>query len=263
MKGRLLSARTPDDKRNGTYAETRALSVKLGTGRELDLIAKWSPLSVIAEQFRVAAARLMLLQSGSGGRVTVITSAIKGEGKSVVAANLAYVLACNLGKPTLLIDGDLKCPTVHQCMGIPQFPGLQDVLEGERSVESCLHRAGELPLWILPSGVASGRKKELSNIHQIAGMLTELKKQYEYIVIDAPPILPLADMHMLAGMADTLVLVVRAGITPRGVVEKAIRTIGAGSNACIILNGLEAAGVPSYMQDNYDYLSEKKEVSSK
>ena len=262
MKGRLLSAQMPNDERNGTYTETRALSGKLGTGRELELIAKWRPLSVVAEQFRVAAARLVLLQSSTDNRVTVITSAIKGEGKSVVAANLAYVLACNLGKPTLLIDGDLKCPTVHQCMGIPQFPGLRDVLEGERSVDSCLHRAGELPLWILPSGVASGRKLELSNIHQIAGMLTELKKQYEYIVIDAPPILPLADMHMLAGMADTLVLVVRAGLTPRGVVEKAVRTIGAPSNACIILNGQEALGSPYYMQDTYESLSEKKEVGS-
>jgi len=262
MKGRSLSARTPDDKPNGTYVETRALSGKLGTGQELDLIAKWSPSSVVAEQFRVAAARLVLLQSTAGNRVTVITSAIKGEGKSVVAANLAYVFACNLGKPTLLIDGDLKCPTVHQYMGIPQFPGLRDVLEGERSVDSCLHRAGELPLWILPSGVASGRKLELSNIHRIAGMLTELKKQYEYIVIDAPPILPLADMHMLAGLADTLVLVARAGLTPRGIVEKAVRTIGATSTACIILNGLEAAGVPYYMRDAYDYRSKKKEVGS-
>ena len=275
MKGRLLSARMPDDERNGTYAgtsvgegaelpavETRGLSNILGLGRALDLIAKWSPLSIVAEQFRVAAARLVLLQSGTGNRVTVITSAIKGEGKSVVSANLAYVLANNLGKPTLLIDCDLKCPTVHQCMGIPQFPGLRDVLEGGRSVDSCLHRVGELPLWILPSGVASGRMLELSDTHKIADMLTELKKQYEYIVIDAPPILPLADMHMLARMADTLVLVVRAGLTPRAVVEKAIRTIGATSNACVILNGLEAGGVPYYMQDSYDYLSEKKEVGS-
>lgn len=275
VTGQLLSAQMPDDKRNGTYAgtsvgaesglpavEIRGLSSKLDIGRALDLVAKWSPLSVVAEQFRVAAARLVLLQSGAGSRVTVVTSAIKGEGKSAVAANLAYVLACNLGKPTLLIDGDLKCPTVHQCMGIPQFPGLRDVLEGEQSVDSCLHRMGELPLWILPSGVASGRMLELSNIHQIAGLLTELKKQYEYIIIDAPPILPLADMHMLAGMADTLIFVIRAGLTPRGVVEKAIRTIGTPSNACIILNGLEAAGVPSYMQDSYDYLSEKKKVGS-
>jgi capsular exopolysaccharide synthesis family protein len=194
--------------------------------------------------------------------VTVITSAIKGEGKSVVAANLAYVLARNLGKSTLLIDCDLKRPTAHECMGIPQFPGLRDVMEGERSVDSCLHRMGDLPLWILPSGVVSGPMLELSDTHKIADMLTKVKNQFEYIVIDAPPILPLADMHILAEMADTLVLVVRAGLTPRVVVEKAVRTIGAGGNACIILNGLEAAGVPSYMQDNYDYLSEKKAEGS-
>jgi polysaccharide chain length determinant protein (PEP-CTERM system associated) len=275
MKGRSLSARTHDDKANGAYVgtsvgggaglpavRTRGLFGKLGTGRELDLIAKWSPLSVVAEQFRVAAARLVLMQSGADGKVTIITSAIKGEGKTAVSANLAYVLACNLGKPTLLIDGDLKCPMVHQCMGIPQFPGLRDVLEGERSVDSCLHRVGELPLWILPSGVASGRMLELSNIQQIAGMLTELKKQYEYIVIDAPPVLPLADMHMLADLADTLVFVVRAGLTPRAVVEKAVRTIGATSSACVILNWLEEAGVPYYMQETYEYRSEKKEVGS-
>jgi succinoglycan biosynthesis transport protein ExoP len=273
MKGRLLSAPKSNDKRNGTFigtstgreagvpsVEKRGLSDRSGTGRELDLIAKWSPLSIVAEQFRVAAARLVLLQSTDGDRVTVITSAIKGEGKSVVAANLAYVLARNLGKSTLLIDGDLKCPMVHQCLGIPQFPGLRDVIEGERSVDSCLHQVGDLPLWILPSGLVSGRMLELSNFHQFSSMLTEFKKQYEYIIIDAPPILPLADMHILAGMADTLALVIRAGFTSRAVVEKAVRTIGAASNACIILNGLEAAGVPSYMQDSYDYLTEKQEV---
>ena len=275
MKGRLLSAGKSDDNRNGTHAGTsvggetgmttvgaRGFPARSENGRTLDLIAKWSPLSGVAEQFRVAAARLALLQSSPGNRVTVITSALKGEGKSVVAANLAYVLACNLGKRTLLIDGDLKCPTVHQCLGIPQFPGLRDVLEGEQPVDSCLHRVGELPLWILPSGIASGRMLELSDIYHITGMLTELKKQYEYIIIDAPPILPLADMHMLAGMADTLVFVIRAGLTPRGIVEKAVRTIGVTSNACIILNGLEAAGVPYYMQGNYETVSEKKEVGT-
>jgi polysaccharide biosynthesis transport protein len=275
MKGRLLPVRRHDDKRNGSHqgksgkgkgglpaVKTRDLSAKSGTGRQLDLIAKWSPSSVVAEQFRVAAARLVLLQSGKGSGVTVITSAVKDEGKSVVAANLAYVLARNLGKPTLLIDVDLKSPTVHHCMGTRNFPGLRDVLEGGRSVDSCLHRAGELPLWVLPSGVASGRTLELSDIHKLADLLTELRKQYEHIIIDAPPILPLADMHMLAGIADTLVLVVRAGLTPRGVVEKAVRTIGGPSNPCIILNGLEAAGVPYYMQEGYGTLPEEREVGS-
>lgn len=273
--GRLLTARMQSDKWNGTHGgasnggsagspaiKTNGSSGKFGAGRQLDLIAKWSPSSVVAEQFRVAAARLILLQSGTGNGVTVITSAIKGEGKSVVAANLAYVLARNLGKPTLLIDVDLKSPTVHDCMGTRNFPGLRDVFEGGRSVDSCLHRAGELPLWILPSGVDSGRMLELSDIHKLAELLTELKKQYEHIVIDAPPILPLADMHMLAGIADNLVLVVRAGLTPRGVVEKAVRTIGTSSKACIILNGLEDAGVPDYMRDSYESQSDESKVGS-
>jgi polysaccharide biosynthesis transport protein len=267
----FLSVRAPGNNENGIsvsmsvggeaglpVVSRRVLSDELAGGRALDLIAEWNPMSVAAEQFRVAAARLMLMRSGSGGEVAIVTSSIKAEGKSVVAANLAYVFAKNLDKATLLIDGDFKCPTVHQCMGISQSPGLWNVLEGERSVDSCLHRIGESPLWILPSGTASDRWFELSDIRKLSSMLTALKKQYEYIFIDAPPILPVADMHMLAEMADTLVIVVRAGLTPQVEVKKAVRAIGATSGACLILNGLEAAGVPYYIRDGYEYLSEKR-----
>jgi polysaccharide biosynthesis transport protein len=240
----------------------RGFSNELAGGRELDLIAKWHPMSMAAEQFRVAAARLLLMRSGTGGEVIIVTSSVKAEGKSVVAANLAYVFAKNLDKATLMIDGDFKCPTVHQCMGISQSPGLWNVLEGERSVDSCLHRIGESPLWILPSGIASERWLELSDIRKLSNTLTALKKQYEYIFIDAPPILPVADMHMLAEMADTLVIVVRAGFTPQIEVRKAVRAIGATSGACIILNGLEAGGVPYYIRDGYEYLSQKKVLDS-
>jgi polysaccharide biosynthesis transport protein len=267
----FLSARAPGDKGNGA-----SVSMSVGgepglpgvrrsvrsdgsaSWRELDLIAKWNPVSVAAEQFRVAAARLVLMRSGSGGEVTIVTSAIKAEGKSVVAANLAYVFAKSLDKATLLIDGDLKCPTVHQCMGTSQSPGLSNVLEGGRSIDSCLHRMGESPLWVLPSGIASDRSLELSDIRKLSSMLSALKKQYEYIFIDAPPILPLADMHILTGMADTLVIVVRAGFTPQEEVKRAVRAIGATSGTCIILNGLEAGGVPYYIRDGYEYLSKKK-----
>lgn len=228
--------------------------------REFELIGKWSPWSTIAEQFRVAATRLALLQSSNAGKVTVVTSAIKGEGKSVVAANLAYTLARDMGKLTLLIDGDLKCPTVHRLMGISQAPGLRDLIQGTHSVESCLRQEGELPLWILPSGIDRGRAvDDLSRIRQVAAMLGELKKRYEYILIDAPPVLPLADMQVIAGMADTVAFVIRAGLTPRSVVENALRTLGeTNTNSCIILNELEARGVPYYMQEGYQYFAENK-----
>lgn len=243
-----------DASRTGYYP--RRYPVKSGVRRELDLIGKWSPLSVVAEQFRVAATRLALLQLKNGGKVTMITSALKGEGKSVVSVNLAYALARDMAKRTLLVDADLKCPMVHQYMGVSQSPGLRDVLEGGRTVDSCLHREGGLPLSILTSGLEPGRMLDLAYVQKLPGILSEIKGQFDHIIIDAPPVLPLADMHVLAGMADILAFVIRAGQTPRSVVENAIHALGVTDNLSIVLNGIEAAAVPYYMQESYKYLVE-------
>jgi polysaccharide chain length determinant protein (PEP-CTERM system associated) len=229
--------------------------------RGFELIGKWNPWSVVAEQFRVAATRLALLQSSGRGKVTVVTSAVKGEGKSVVAANLAYTLARDIGKSTLLIDGDLKCPSVHHYWGMSQSPGLKDVLGGSQSLESCLRQEGELPLWILPSGSERGRAgDDLSRIRHIAEILNELKEKYDHVIIDGPPVLPLADMQVMAGMTDTIAFVIRAGLTPRSAVENALRTLGDTTKTYIILNELETRGMPYYMQEGYEYFSETRET---
>jgi len=244
-----------------------ALSVTPRSGRanvrrEFEVIVKWNSWSVVAEQFRVAATRLALSQYANKGKVTVITSAVKGEGKSVVAANLAYALARDMGKRTLLVDGDLKCPTVHEYWGIPQAPGLRDVLQGAQSLESCLRQEGELPLWILPCGTDRGRAvDDLSMISQISEILAHLREQYDFILIDAPPVLPLADMHVMAGLADMVAFVIRAGLTPRHAVESALRTLGTASkNMSIILNEMEARGLPYYMHQGYEYPIGKEEA---
>jgi polysaccharide biosynthesis transport protein len=265
---RLLGSPMPADESNGNNEvgrnleelRTPALTKEKRLGRAtvlrgLEVIGKWNSWSVVAEQFRVAATRLALLQHANKGKVTVITSSIKGEGKSVVAANLAYSLARDMGKRTLLVDCDLKCPTVHEYWGISQAPGLRDVLQGTQSLESCLRQEGDLPLWILPSGIDRGRAvDDLSRISQISEILAHLREQYDFILIDAPPVLPLADMQVIASLADMVAFVIRAGLTPRHAVESALRTLGAASkNLSIILNELEARGLPYYMHQGYEY----------
>jgi polysaccharide biosynthesis transport protein len=243
-----------------TSLVTRQRTGRANLLRELELIGKWNPMSVVAEQFRVAATRLALLQSGGRGNVVVITSSVKGEGKSVVAANLAYSLARDMGKRTLLIDGDLKCSTVHQYWGILQSPGLRNILQGSHSVDSCLRQEGELPLWILPAGVDRGRAVgDRSRGNGISEIVGELKERFDFILIDAPPVLPLADMHVMAGMADMVAFVIRAGLTPRNIVDRALQTLGTSThNMCTILNGLEAGGLPYYMKEGYEYFGDRK-----
>ena len=227
---------------------------------ELNLVSKWRPWSVVTEQFRVAATRLTLMQGNRGSTVIIVTSAVKGEGKSAVAVNLAYVLARDLGKSTLIIDADLKRPVVHGYMGNTLAPGLQDVLAGSQSVDACLHSQGDMPLWLMPSGTPADQTIELSKINRLNDIISQLRGRFDYIILDAPPILPLADMHVLASMGDIVTMVIRAGITRQAVVQKAIATLKLVSAPFIVLNGLEAEVVPYYMQEGYDYFAQKEQA---
>jgi polysaccharide biosynthesis transport protein len=217
----------------------------------LNLVAKLSPTSVVTEQFRVAATRLALMKAERNNTTVVVTSAVKGEGKSSVVANLGYVLARDLGRPTLLVDCDLKSPMLHKYISVPAGPGLAEFLQGAQSLDSCLHHIGDLPLWIVPSGTAGERKVELSQVHQLNDTLGELRSRFDYIFLDAPPILPLADMHVLAGMADILMLVIRAAATRQDLVLKALNVLRPTVQSVIILTGLEPDGMPYYMYDDY------------
>ena len=222
-----------------------------GFSPELNLVSMWRPRSSVAEQFRVAATRLELMGGGRKSTVIVVTSALMGEGKSSTAINLAYVLAKDLDKTTMLIDCDLKRPMQHVYAGIELEPGLTEVLYGDKPVDDCARRLGELSLWTLPAGSFEGRPLGLSKIQRLGNLLTELRPRFDYIIVDAPPILPLADMNVLASMADVLVLVIRAGATGQAVVQKALRIVSEASEARIILNGVDNVSTPYYMRQDY------------
>ena len=218
---------------------------------ELNLVAKWRPFSMVTEQFRVAATRLVLSSTNQKSTVVVVTSALKGEGKSTTASNLAYVLAQDLGKQTLLVDCDFKRPMIDAYMGVPSKPGLVEAIYGDATLETCLHRSGDIPLWILPSGRRDHRFVDLTKFPQIIGILTELRARFEFIILDAPPVLPLADMNLLASIADMLILVVRTGVTHHEVVQKSLKALKPLSRAGIILTGYDQGNDSEYLLDYY------------
>ncbi|MCC2641122.1 MAG: putative Lipopolysaccharide biosynthesis protein [Nitrospira sp.] len=217
----------------------------------LELVSMWRPLSFVAEQYRVAATRLELMTGDRKSTAIVVTSAVMGEGKSSTALNLGYVLAKDLDRKTLVIDCDLKRPMQHIYSGVWQQPGLAEVLRGTKVVEDCLQRLGEVGPWILTAGAVGENPLALSKMHQLADLITDLKEKFDYVIIDAPPVLPLADMQVLASMADLLAYVVKASMTGRDVVQKALKVIGDTANVGIILNGLDAHTTPYYMQQEY------------
>lgn len=209
---------------------------------ELNLIAKWKPNSLAAEQFRVAASRLVLSNSGRKSTVVVVTSAVKGEGKSTTVSNLGYVLAHDLGKSVLLIDCDFKQPMLDVYNGVPSQPGLADVIYGDATLDACIHRHGETSFMILPAGNRDHRVIDLTKISQLKDYISQLSNRFEFIILDAPPILPLADMNLLASMADMLLMVIRASSTPQELAHQAIKGLQVKTKTGVILTACNFDG---------------------
>jgi len=228
----------------GRFAGTRSLA-------ELNLPTRRQPLSLFTEQFRVAATTLVLMASGCKSTVIVCTSAVKGEGKSTTACNLAYVLAQDLGKATLLIDCDLKRPKVHEYIGLKARLGLAEVLRGEASFDQCVHHVAGSTFWVLPAGRVEECPVPLARMHGLTHVLKGVADRFEFVLVDAPPILPMADMNVLSRMADILLLVVRAGVTRQEVVHRALHNLKPACQTGIILTGHKMQHMPYYMRNVY------------
>lgn len=237
--------------RNGSSSTALTKGVPAQEEASWNLISKWWPNSMIAEQYRVAATRLALMSTGQKQSVALITSSVMGEGKSSTAINLGHIFAQGLDKRTLIIDCDLKRSAVSRYLAMPSGPGLADYWAGTHNIDECLHKMGDIPLWVLPAGTRSEKVIELSKVRQLEQLLDEMRPRFDQIILDAPPVFPLADLNFLSRMADVMVFVILAGKTSRDVVEKALKSLRPQCQVGIILAGVESMSIPSY-QCHYD-----------
>ena len=227
-------------------------SGRAGSGSDLSLVTRWRPSSTVAEQYRVAATRLVMINNDERANTVVLaTSAMKGEGKTSTVANLGYTLARDLEKQTLVIGCDFKSPRLHEPMGVPSSPGLADFLAGDVPLDSCIYRMDEVPLWVLPAGDTEEHVVSLSRFPQLTSLLDTLRPRFDFILLDAPPILPLADMNVLSSLADILILVVRAGVTPQEIVVKAMDMLRPNVPARILLTDSSSQGMPYFASEVY------------
>ncbi|RMH05973.1 MAG: hypothetical protein D6704_08360 [Nitrospirae bacterium] len=241
-----------DDEDGGLLSKIqRSGKSKVEGGKNVSLVAKWRPSSIVAEQFRVAATRLVLMSEERANTIVLATSAMKGEGKTSSVANLGYTLARDLEKQTLVIGCDFKSPRLHEMLAVSSVPGLADYLHGNVDLEHCLHRLEEVPLWVLPAGSVGDHVVSLSRLPQLGSLLESLRPRFDFILLDAPPILPLADMNVLSGMADVLILVVRAGVTPQEIVIRALDMLRPTVQARILLTDASSFGMPYFVPHVY------------
>ena len=215
-----------------------------------ELVAMWYPRSAVAEQYRVAATRLGLIAGKQKSTVVCMSSALMSEGKTSTALNMAYVLARDLNRKTVLVDCDLKRPTVRAYTGMESSAGLTEVLLGHKTFDECLQYHEQLGIWVLGAGIEVTGTTALTHVDRLSELIQGLRERFEYIVLDSPPLLPVAEAMLIVRMADVVVHVIRARSTPRDVVANAIKMIGQERAVAVVLNGVEAKDTP-YSYYNY------------
>lgn len=213
------------------------------------LIVHADPRSPRAESFRSLRTNLQFLNVGGGPRIFVISSAGPGEGKSTTTANLAIALA-ETGARVALIDGDLRLPRVAEYMGIEGGVGLTDVLIGRVDVADALQKWGTTDLYVLPSGRIPPNPSELLGSAAMDQVLTPLGEYFDYVLIDAPPLLLVTDAAVLGAKTRGVILAAASGKTKKQELSGAIRTL---ETAGVGLLGLVVTMLPTKGPDSYGY----------
>jgi polysaccharide chain length determinant protein (PEP-CTERM system associated) len=235
----------------GGYAGYRMRTSSEAIPPQMNLVTKWRPQSIVAEQYRVAVTRLDLLDPSHSHQVVLITSAMKGDGKSSTSANIAYTLARDLNEPTLVIDCDFKCPNLPNILGLSQEPGLAEYFAGVEPLEDCLQHMPDMPLGCIAVGNTSCYPVQFSKLQHLSTILEQMKSRYRFIILDGPPVLPLADVNVLSVLAHIVLMVVRSGSTPKDVVQKALEMIHHTGTRRLVLTDAWAQGVPYYAREEY------------
>lgn len=173
------------------------------------LVLFHEPAGYRAEQVRALRNRLVALNPDSEPKTLVVTSAVRGEGKTVAAINLAMALAELERQQVVLVDADLRRPSCERYLNLNADVGLSDVLMGRAPVERALREAGHRNLMLLGAGTRVDNPAEVLGASRLDELFRRLKEQFQYVVLDTPPVLPSTDAGVLAARADGALLVVR------------------------------------------------------
>jgi len=216
-----------------------------------------------AEQFRTLRSRLYQLRSNQSLRTLLVTSSIPGEGKTFVVANLAQAIVRQPDRRALIIDADLRCARVHTVLGAPPAPGLTDYLRGEADEMAVIQHGQEENLCFIPGGNEVTNPSELLSNGRLKNLLDRVSPVFDWVILDSPPCLPVADASILADMCDGVLLVVRAGSTPRSTAERACQELQGRTLAGVVLNAVDESSTYGsyYHQYRYDYGDSKRSDS--
>jgi capsular exopolysaccharide synthesis family protein len=232
---------------------------------EHPLIVQVDPRSQRAEAFRSLRTNLQFIDVADPPKSIVVTSSLPGEGKSTTTANLALSLA-ETGLSVVVIEGDLRRPRLLDYLGFEGSVGLTDVLVGRVEVDDVLQPFGRTGLRLLGAGPIPPNPAELLGSANMERLVEDLSERFDYVLIDAPPLLPVTDAAVLSTIVDGAIVVVGAGVAQREHVRRALESLEAvnGSILGLILNRVRAKdGGAGYGTYEYDYRPESERQRAK
>ncbi len=201
-------------------------------------VAATHPTSSAAEQYRLLRTRVEGRDRGRRAQLLLVTSPGAGDGKTTTSANLALTIAQDYSRSVVLVEADLRRPTLAGLCGIAPEQGLVDVLVGAVPLEQALVQLPGQNLFVLPAGQATSRSTELLGSSMMARLIDTLRTRFDRIVVDSPPV-TLADTHVLARLADGVLIVVRAGVTSRPALEHALEGVERERITGLVLNDVD------------------------
>ena len=199
--------------------------------------------SVFTEQYRRLAAALHDAQVEKGLKTVMVTSAVPREGKTLTVVNLALTLSESYGRRVLLIDADLRRPTIHEMLRIQNDRGLTEALGSSRK-EIPSVQVSEL-LWVLPAGRAEGSPLAILSSDRMRTFLDDVAGRFDWVLLDTPPVGLLPDAQVVGRIVQAAVFVIRAGVTPFVAVEKAIVDLGRDCIIGTVLNDVNPRTLPA------------------
>lgn len=245
---------------NGHEASTALMKSESDvSGESIDLLTLYDPQSIHSEAFRTLRASLLVSFPQNPPRTILVTSSQAGEGKTFVASNLAVTLA-QLDKKVVLLDADMRNPRLHTVWNLSNDTGLTQFLTTDISSSIVTRPTRCDGLYVITSGTRTPRPAELLSSKRLDELLLELQREFDHIIIDTPPVMPVSDSLVLAAKCNCVILVVRAGVTHREVVhmasERLIRFDATMAGA--ILNGAEPYFNTNYYSSYGKYYEDKQ-----
>ncbi len=223
-------------------------SIYVSAPPESRLIALSNPNSLGAEKFRALVTRLDHHRKTQPLTSFQVTSSVIHEGKTLVAGNVAVTLAKDSGYKTLLIEGDLHRPTLSPLFGLRDLPGLSHWWSGgTQDLAPFLYRLNGMPLWFLSAGRPCERPSEILRSERFAKAFAQLASQFDWIVVDSTPMLPIVDVNLWSKLVDGTLLVVREGVTPVKALKKGLQALDHPKLIGVVMNEASEAE-----QKNYD-----------